>query len=111
MEWLGQRRKGSPEVETTFADNAYRLLRDDPDAKTSFAENIVRAYRRVMRIIDDAKDERDIRVMKSLRFKRLEGKRQHQHSLRLNDQWRLIVEIVEGDPKNTIHVIRIEDYH
>jgi proteic killer suppression protein len=87
------------------------VLRDDPDAKTAFARNIVRAYRKVMNTIAQATDERDIRASKSLRFKRLEGSRQHQHSLRLNDQWRLIVEIVEGNPKNSFHIIKIEDYH
>ena len=98
-------------METTFADDDYRDLRDNPDAKTAFAKNIVLAYRRVLRTIDDAIDFRDIRALKSLRFKRLEGKRKHQHSLRLNDQWRLIVEVQEGNPKTTIRIIKIEDYH
>ena len=98
-------------MDVTFADDKCRVLRDDPNAKTKFGPNVVRAYRKVMNIIASARDERDIRAMKSLRFEALEGDRSHQHSLRLNDQWRLIVEIVKGKPRNAIRVIEIEDYH
>jgi len=31
--------------------------------------------------------------------------------MRLNDQWRLIIEIKAATPKNIILVIDIEDYH
>ena len=49
--------------------------------------------------------------MRSLRFEKLKGDRSHQHSLRLNNQWRLIIEIQKADPKNIIVVLDIEDYH
>ncbi len=49
--------------------------------------------------------------MRSLRFERLKGKRAHQHSMRLNDQWRLILEISKGNPENMVFVVGIEDYH
>ena len=29
----------------------------------------------------------------------------------LNDQWRLILEIVEGNPNKIIWIVGIEDYH
>jgi len=103
--------KGTKAVEVTFADDDYRSLEQDAEAKTRLGQNVVRAYRKLMRIIRDATDERDLRAMNSLRFKRLEGDRSHEHSLRLNDQWRLIVEIREATPKNVIHVIKVEDYH
>ncbi len=32
-------------------------------------------------------------------------------TLRINDQWRLIIEIVENSPKNIIRIVEIEDYH
>jgi len=31
--------------------------------------------------------------------------------MRLNKQWRLIVEIEKGNPKNTVVIVAIEDYH
>lgn len=98
-------------MDMTFGDLSLQVLRDDPDAKSHFAAPIVKAYRKTLNIIERAKDERDIYAMNSLRFKRLQGDRQHQHSLRLNDQWRLIVEIQEAKPRNIIRVVAIEDYH
>jgi proteic killer suppression protein len=66
-----------------------------------------------MQVIVAAPDERMFYTMKSLHFEKLEGKRSHQRSMRLNKQWRLILEIeeVKGDPGNTVVVISIEDYH
>lgn len=72
---------------------------------------VVRAFRRTMQFIRAARDERDLYAMKSRRFEKLKGKRQHQHSLRLNDQWRLIVEIRGEHPQKRIAVIEINDYH
>jgi proteic killer suppression protein len=64
-----------------------------------------------MQAIRAANDERDLYVVKGNRFEKLKGARSHQYSLRLNDQWRLIVEIKSGNPKNTIVVVGVEDYH
>jgi toxin HigB-1 len=76
-----------------------------------YGEAVVKGYRKVVRFIRAAGDERDFRAMRSLNFENLKGNRCHQHSFRLNDQWRLIVEIKEGNPKNVIEVVDIEDYH
>ncbi len=67
----------------------------------------------VMAIIDAAVDERDLYAQKGLRFEKLKGKRgnQGQRSLRLNDQWRLIVTVDENKEGNYLTIIDIEDYH
>ena len=64
-----------------------------------------------MQGIRAAKDERDLRAQKSWRFEKLKGARSHQYSIRLNDQFRLVLEIEEGSTGKTIIVIAIEDYH
>jgi proteic killer suppression protein len=64
-----------------------------------------------MQFLRAATDERDLRAMKSMRFEKLKGARSHQFSLRLQDQWRLILEIeVQGSAK-TLVIVEIEDYH
>ena len=63
-----------------------------------------------MQQIRAAADERDLRALKSLRFEKLKGNRAHQHSLRLNDQWRLVLELTGTGPHKVV-VISIEDYH
>ena len=72
--------------------------------------DIVKAYRKVMQLLRSAVDERDLYAVKSLHFEKLKGNRSHQRSLRLNRQFRLIIEIEEENEK-TIVVISIEDYH
>lgn len=49
--------------------------------------------------------------MKSLRFEKLKGARQKQHSMRLNDQWRLILEFEGEGTTKVVVVCGIEDYH
>jgi len=72
---------------------------------------IVKAYRRRCQSIRAARDERDLREVRGNRFEKLKGERSHQCSMRLNDQFRLIVEIKPATPKNTLVVVAVEDYH
>jgi proteic killer suppression protein len=44
-----------------------------------------------MAIIRNARDERDLRALRSLNYEALKGNRSHQNSIRLNQQWRLIL--------------------
>jgi len=64
-----------------------------------------------MQFIRAAADERDFYAMKSLHFEKLKGARDHQRSVRLNDQWRLVLEF-EGKGQTKVVVVKeIEDYH
>ncbi len=98
-------------MEVEFATDDLKRLVNDPLADGGFAQAIVKAYRRRIQFIKAARDERDFYAMKSLHFEKLKGARSHQRSMRLNDQWRLILEIVSSSPKNKVRVIGIEDYH
>lgn len=71
----------------------------------------VKAFRKRMQFLRAATDERDIRAMKSMRFEKLMGARSHQYSLRLNDQWRLILEFEQQAGAKTLVIVEIEDYH
>jgi toxin HigB-1 len=98
-------------MEVQFAKSDLESMEPADGPTGSYAAAVVNGFRKVMRFVRSAVDERDFRAMRSLNFEKLKGDRSHQHSLRLNDQWRLIVEIQKGNPKNTIVVIGIEDYH
>lgn len=98
-------------VDVEFDDDDLDRLETDREYFGSHGVPVVRAFRRTMQFIRAARDERDLYAMKSRRFEKLKGKRQHQHSLRLNDQWRLIVEIRGEHPQKRIAVIEINDYH
>jgi proteic killer suppression protein len=94
-----------------FRSEALSRMYSELDFDGGFGRQVSRAFRKVMGIISAAADERDFYALKSLHFEKLKGDRSHQRSMRLNLQWRLILEIEESTPKNTIVVIDIEDYH
>ena len=93
------------------ADTDLKRLEEDPDFNAGLAENLVKAFRKRMDVIRNAPNENVIRAFKSYRFEKLKGDRRHQHSIRLNDQFRLILEIEKGDRGNVLVIIGIEDYH
>ena len=69
------------------------------------------AFFEVMTLIGGAPDERTLNDLKSLHFEKLKGKRKHERSLRLDKQWRLIVEVLKDSEGNYLLIKDIEDYH
>lgn len=92
-------------------DDDLRRLEIDPTFTAGLDQALVTAFRRRMQAIRTAHDERDFYRMRSWHFEKLLGNRQHQHSVRLNDQFRLIFEFEGTDPQKTVAVKGIEDYH
>ena len=103
--------KGNGAVEVTFGDSDLGDLESNPDFRSTFSPQVVRAYRRLIRYIRDATDERDLRAYSGKHFEKLKGDRGHQCSMQINDKLRLVFEISKGNPKNIIHVVEIVDYH
>ncbi len=98
-------------MEIRFATADLQRLYCDPAFAGGHAPAIVTAFRKVVGIIQAAADERDFRALRSLRFEKLKGKRTHQHSMRLNDQWRLVVELEGKGADKVVSIVSIEDYH
>ena len=83
----------------------------DPSYRGKWPAAIVKAYRKVLNWIRQATSSQDLRAMRSLHFEKLKGKRKHQYSLRLNDQYRLVILLRSENRIEVIKVIDIEDYH
>ena len=98
-------------MDVGFKDDGLDRLETDPSYTMGLSDALVRAYRRRMQYIRAAKDERDFYEMKSLHFERLRGDLQGQYSMRLNDQFRLIVELEGSAPPKRVRIIEIADYH
>jgi len=98
-------------MDVEFDDDDLERLEKDASHNCGHAAAIVHAFQKLLRLIRSAADERDFRAMRSLNFEKLKGDRAHQHSMRLNKQWRLVIELKPGTPKNIVVVIAIEDYH
>ncbi|MCZ7625505.1 MAG: plasmid maintenance system killer protein [Candidatus Methylomirabilota bacterium] len=98
-------------MEIRFRDKQLDRLETDPKFDGGFSGAIVRKFRQRMQEIRAAPDERVFYQLRSMRFEKLKGDRQYQHSMRLNDQWRLILEFEGTSPNKVAVVVGIEDYH
>lgn len=76
-----------------------------------YPAGIADSFFEVMQIIESIDTIQDLFAFPSLRFEHLSGKRQHQHSLRLNKQFRLIVQLDNINTPSMFTIIDIEDYH
>ena len=98
-------------MEVDYADDRFRRLAEDPLETGGFDAAIVKAYRKRIQFIRGAPDERDFYTMKSLHYEKLKGDRDGQHSMRLNDQWRLILKMAVNDQGKRVVILSITDYH
>ncbi len=77
----------------------------------AYPEAVIQAFFEVMVIIESAPDERSLYAIKGLHFERLKGKRSSEQSIRLNNQWRLIVSLEKDQEGKFLVILDIEDYH
>lgn len=98
-------------MDVEFADGDLDRLETDPSYGKGYPQAVVKIYRRRLQFIRSALDESDFYGLKSLHFEKLKGARQHQNSMRLNDEFRLILEIVDRDHQRVVLIVSIEDYH
>ena len=72
-----------------------------------FSETIRRlAYRKLM-LLDSAESLDDLMIPPGNRLEKLSGNRKGQHSIRVNDQWRVCFKWDAGDA----YEVEIADYH
>jgi proteic killer suppression protein len=69
--------------------------------------DIQRVARRKLRMLNNARTLDDLRVPPANRLESLKGNRKGQHSIRINDQWRLCFVWVDGNAD----CVEIADYH
>jgi len=98
-------------MDIEFKTKELDKLETDSTFTAGFAREIIKAYRKRIQSIRAAQDERDLRAVKGNHFEKLQGARAHQHSLKLNDKMRLIVEIKKATSGNILVIMGIENYH
>ena len=69
--------------------------------------NIARVAQRKLRVLDDAENLADLAAVPGNRLEVLHGDRKGQHSIRINDQWRICFHWREGAAEG----VEIVDYH
>jgi proteic killer suppression protein len=94
-----------------YGSDLLRRLAEDPDFRPKkWGTDVIRAYRKKLQLIVDATDERDLRAMRSLRLEQLSGDREGTSSIRLNDQFRLILNFKTEDERVAV-ILELVDYH
>ena len=72
-----------------------------------FGLDLTRSAYKKLSILNAATAINDLRVPPGNRLEKLSGDREGQHSIRINDQWRICFEWTDGDAEN----VEIVDYH
>ena len=90
----------------TFADRHTQDLYATGKSKR-FPADVVKRARRKLEYIDLAARLDDLRVPLGNRLQALERERAGQHSISVNDQWRICFQFVDGDAYD----VEITDYH
>lgn len=90
----------------TFADRETQQLYITGTSKRLPPDLVKRALRR-LEYVNLASSLNDLRVPPSNRLHGLQGNRAGQHSISINDQWRICFRFVDGDAYD----VEITDYH
>jgi len=98
-------------VHIEYRDPTLRRLAEDPEYKPKrWSRDVITSYRKKLNIIAAATDERDLRSLRGLHLEALKGDRKGQSSIRLNDQYRLILTFTTGQARVAI-ILDLTDYH
>ena len=87
----------SKEAEKIFARQRSRKL----------PQNMQQTAYRKLRMLNNAIDLNDLRIPPANRLEKLKGDREGQYSIRINEQWRICFDWIDGDALN----VEIVDYH
>ena len=87
---------GDKQTEALFRDEFVRQF-----------QGIARSAKRKLEAVNAASRLEDLMVPPSNWLERLKGDLKDFHSIRINDQWRVIFRWIDGEP----HDVRIVDYH
>ncbi len=90
----------------SFADAETEKIFNDEHSRR-LPSDIQRRARRKLLMLNQARDVNDLRVPPGNRLERLRGDRAGQHSIRINDQWRICFRWLEANA----HDVEITDYH
>jgi toxin HigB-1 len=88
-------------------EQARALLEDDRRPRRAGWGNVHRIVRRKLQMLDAAHVLEDLKIPPGNRLEALRGDRAGQHSIRVNDQWRVCFVWTEDGPAQ----VEVTDYH
>lgn len=97
-------------MKVLFADEALALIETERAGETRLPVTVIKSARRKLITLKAAHDDRTLLGWKSLHYEKLQGSRDGQRSVRLNDRFRLLFELDNDSDPKTITILEIEDY-
>lgn len=94
-----------------FADEDLARICTDQAFKMGLPVAVIRSARNKLIQMQAARDERDLRNLKSLHYKKGKGGRENTRSIRINDQYRIVFTLLEDQNPPVIRIIEIGDTH
>lgn len=108
-------------LEIEHADPDLARLETDASYTAGFAVPVIKQFRVLMQTIRTVSSRLGLYQFRGRRLEKLQGQRHHQHSMRLNRKWRLIVEFFGGvsddekapdaKPTEKIKIVAIENHY
>ncbi len=95
-----------PDVIKSYRDRDTQAIAERRRIR-KFPEHVQRRAQSKLMIINNSKELNDLRVPPGNRLEALLGDRSGQYSIRINDQWRICFDWVNGDA----YEVEIVDYH
>ena len=92
-------------IESFASNETEKIFRSKTSAK--LPKDIQRTARRKLLYLNDAVDLQDLLAPPGNRLEKLKGDRAGQHSIRINDQWRICFKWSDNKAQN----VEIVDYH
>jgi len=98
-------------MEIEFGDDEIALICTDRAHKLGLPIGVIKSARRKLVLLHDAPDERTLRNWKSLNYKMLKGDKKRRRSIRLNDQYRMVISVDGKKQPPVVTVLEIGDTH
>ena len=94
-----------------FRDSRLALIRTDRAGEIRLPAPVIKSCGDKLNLLEAAPDERTLRNWKSFHYKKLQGDRNGQRAIRINDQYRLIFLLDNSQSPPAVIVLDVEDYH
>jgi len=98
-------------MDVIFSNTDLAAIETKDAAKTKLPVAVIKSVRRKLTVLRAATDERTLREWKSLHYKKLQGGMDGYRSIRVNDKYRIVLQIDTDANPNILTIFSIEDYH
>ncbi|WP_455274853.1 type II toxin-antitoxin system RelE/ParE family toxin [Rhizobium herbae] len=94
-----------------FSDKSLMRICTEEAHKMGLPFAVIKAARNRIIQLEAATDERDLRNLKSLNYKKLNGEKEGLRQVRINDQYRIVFSLSEDEKPPVIRIVEIGDTH